>query len=1582
MISSLENGPTEEDLELLLGGYNKEEEILFVDLREESDELDKVYYQENSNFLNPVSYMKRIGDEQNQDAPDKLKKRRVKSKKTRPRRKKSKLKDDSDKLSIDSDEFVVPDDEVIPPDWEYNFEKPIVCQNVTFYNKVDNILTEKLECNDSSLDEDFFNNCEINEGGFKGRKRKNGMIGIDIDKEYIDDKDNTALIVESHLLKDDIDDEDQVIFVDRNLNSFIKQVDKNKTIDEVRTNDSEPVIVESDEFIINTEIFNYGIFNIYFKMMDIIEDFENYNNFQCFSESSFKLEGKDISTLLIVFKSIDIEFSSFSNNSNSSCSSGNISNNNIGSFDLIQSYLDLFYNNILNSSKETQNFNSTFLKELHFEMIGFIESKFDEIVQLNPSEWNYKVLFLFLRIIGLTLFVEHLLIHTIKIEKTSESKISNLNEEFSVFFVNENILNKNNVSKILRQILKKMLDHLLNLTLKENLNGNISSIHCILILTLFINFKVSGDLIFTYISEKYIKDLNITFDFFLIYYYAMIIYSNFTDLKFDISKLFAKFIFDLKGNSSNKNECLNHYYLLNEYLKSVNVYQLNNINCKNKFESLLYCLSDSNFFYNINKENEVNICLSLFSIDKLNSEIFYSNLPLNNLKLKEIHHNMRCFDKKLRNILFLKSGKDEEHCKNYEKMKNNLILPINFKEINLLELTEEIYFNLLNLLVNLIKNINELNLLLKFLHMHFDIGKASNISKNDIIMHYLVYNTLFIVLLLNSNLFEFEIPIINLYYTYLEENDQINNFLLTEMVLDNENTENNHLSEKIKLNKNYKLLIQTLLGSSKFGIQIELKFHIDMLYNIITLIEPLAENKYIFEYLKQINNLKLNELFYYNSNKIIPQNIPNNYLLNSNELILHSKLISNFNSNILFAHVINTGIELLPNACKINVDIKQNELLIRLIIYFKIIIEEKLDIYFESINKLSDVELDKPFINFIDEIFNLINNLSILLVWNFLEINDTTAFEFLIYYFGLISDKLFYYIKYYKNGQNNKGKQICELFIFHMYRNLGGFILRFFNKFKENIKIECEIYSFMIVFYLLMFNINHFNFKSYYKEYLKIEKEIFEKIQILNINKFGIPEINNKRNVIGKLKNFHFINYYIKKKICNNLNSIYKLVGVISNEWKSKINKILDYIEFIDLSNLKESSDSESIKFNINDLILELYFDYYISNLDCEILQIINKKVINYSINLYSTKNIYGLLINFILKGIHEKNNNSNMELILNWNHINNSIKGYINQLKNDLLINIWINYDFIQMFMIPSSFSCRFIYMRIHFWINILSIPLSKMLINSNEDFNNVRITLEYPMKYFKKLLIIKDFNIFKENIINFSINFIIDSVRLIQLSYFKIILKMFISKIQKNNTLHNLEFEEFTKFIFKLITYMKLISNKTKLELESNHVNNQFKIDNNTKCDIIDIISLLISYLNQVSEAVHDFLVIRQEFIQNNNNDNNNNNDFKIDDKPIQQINYELLKKKTEWINYFIYSSNLNYSDHSENITKFNILEYILNHNNKYSLSIEFQKLPKIFQYIKKETSKMTIHKLQFFNNLTFSDCTFSNTNTIQLF
>ncbi|KAH8582949.1 uncharacterized protein ELE39_002294 [Cryptosporidium sp. chipmunk genotype I] len=1583
MISSLENGPTEEDLDLLLGGYN-EEELLFVDLREEPDELENADYQENSNILNSGNDIKRGGDELNQRGASKLKRRRIKPKKIRPKKKRSKLKDNSDGLSIDFDEFVVPDDELIPPDWEYNFEKPIVCQNVTFYNQVDNILFDQLknhidnfninekesDCSDS-LDEDFINNSVINGSGFKGRKCKNGIIGIDIDKEYIDDKDNTTLIVESHLLKDDMNDEDQVVFVDKKLNSFLKQVDKSKTMDEVKIYESEMVTDESVEFVINKEIFNSGILNIYFKMMAISEEFENYVKSQYYTENSFKLEGDHFSVLLIIFKSIDIEFSRFSNNISSSSS---ISDGGSKSFDLIQSYFDLFYKNILNSLSKSRVFNSTFLKELHFEMIGFIESKFDEIVHLNSSKWYCIILFLFLRILGLTLLVEHLLIQTIKIEKTSESKISSLNQGFPIFFGNENILNKNNVSKILRQILKRMLDHLLELTLRDKLNGKMSNIHFILILTLFINCKVSGDLIFTFISENYIKDSNISFEIFLIYHYAMIIYCNVTDSKFDISKLFPKFIFNLKNNSSNKYECLSHYYLLNEYLKSVNVYQLNNVNCKNKFESLLYWLSDSNFLYNINKENEINICLSLFNIDKLNSEIFNSNIPLINFKLKEIQHNMSCFERKFKKILFLDSGKDVECCNYFTKINSDTVLPSDFKEISFFELTEEIYFNILNLLINLIKNSNELNLLLKFLHTHFDFEKASNISRNDITMHYLVYNSLFIVLLLNSNKFEFEIPVLNLYYTYLEENDNINNFLLTEMVLENDNTENNHFNEKIKLNKYYKLLIQTLLGSSKFGNHIELKFHIDVLYNIINLIEPLREKKYIFEYLKQINNLKLNELFYYNSNKIIPKNISNNYLLNSNELILHSKLISKFNSNALFAHVINTGTGLFSNACKIYVD-KRNELLIRVTIYFKIIMEEKLDIYFESINKVSDEELDKVFINLIDEIFNLINNLSILLIWNFLELSDSTAFEFLIYYFGLISDKLFYYITHFKSCQSNRGKQICELFIFNTYKNFGGFILRFFNNFKNNAKIECEVYSFMIVFYLLMFNTSHFSFKSYYKEYLKIEKEIFEKIEILNNNKFGITEIKNKKKILGKLKSNHFIDYYIKKRICNNLNSIYKLVGIINNEWKSKINKILDYIEFYDIYNLNGSSNFEKIKLDINELILELYFDYYISNLDGEVLQIINKKVINYSINLYSSKNIYGLLINFILKGIHEKNSNSNMELILNWNHINNSIKGYINQLKSDLMINIWINYDFIQMILIPSSFSCRFIYMRINFWVNILSIPLSKMLINSNEDFNNVKSTLEYPMNYFKKLLIIKDLDVFKENIVNFSINFIIDSVRLIHLSYFNIVLKIFTSKIQKNTTFHYLELEEFTKFLFKLLTYMKLISQKTKLELESSHVNSKFEIDNNTKSDIIDIISLLISYFNQLSKVVNDLLIIRQELISNNSDN------FNFDDKPVQQVNHELLKKKTEWINYFIYSSNLNYSDSSENLAKINILEYILKNNNKYSLSVEFQRLPKTFQYIKKETSKRIIQKFRFFNNLSFSDCKFLNFNTNHL-
>ncbi|OII75475.1 uncharacterized protein cubi_01996 [Cryptosporidium ubiquitum] len=1580
MISSLENGPTEEDLELLLGGCNKEEQLLFVDLREEPDDFEETNYQENFNNLNSGDYIERNDNKKNQYEAGKLRKHRAKPKKTRPKRKRNQFKDNSDRISIDSDEFVVPDDEIIPPDWEYNYEKPIVCQNVTFYNKVDNILTSKFEnvgnfnnngkeCNcsedlDEDLDEDLINNLVINRSGLKTKKYQIKMSGIDIDKDYIDDKDNTALIVESHMVKDNLDDEEQVIYVDKKLDSFLKQTDQSKVINKIKSDDSELIIDKSDDLIMNTETLNFGILNIYFKIMSIFEGFEKYNKSQDYIENSLNLEENDISTLLIIFKSIDIEFSNFSNNKNS-CNSNNNSSSSSGNFDLIQIYLDLFYKNILNLFSKVQNFNSAFLKELHFEMIGFLESKYEEVINLDSSKLDNKAIFLFLRVIGLTLFFEHLLIRSIKIEKSSESKVQNMNEIVPVFFGNENILNKNNVSKILRQILKKMLDHLLDLALKDNLKDKMNDFQCILILTLFFNFKLSGDLIFTIISEKYHKESNLNSEIFLFYYYAMIVYSNITDLKFDISKLFAKFIFEFKNKSSSKKDCLSHYYLLNEYLKTVSVYQINNINCGNKFESLLYWLSDSNFLYNVNKKNEMNIFLSIINDKESNLEIFYSNIHLSYSKLKEIYHKISCLEGKFKRILFLDFGQNDDST--FTEITGGIILQDDIKKIDIFELTEEIYFYLFNLLINFMKNSKELNLLLKFIHIHFDFEKASNICKNDITMHYLVYNSLFTALLANSKKFEFEIPILDLYEIYLDENDKINNYLLTEMVLNCNNTEDNHFIKKIQLNKNYKLLIQTLLGSSKFGPHFEINFHIDIIYNIITLIESLDEKNSKFDYLRDINKLKLNDLLGFNSNKIIPKNNFNKYSLNSNELFLHSLLISKFNSNALFTHTINTGTKLSltlkkNNTCKIHVDNNNNSNnklhnieneLIKVMIYFKIIIEEILDIYFDSIYKISDDKLNQKNIDFIDEIFNLINNLSIFLVWNLFELNDSTVCNFLRYFFGLISDKLLYYTKYFKNNKNNGG-QICELFIFHTFRNLGEFILKFFDKFNQNITLKCEIYSFMIVLYLLMFNIKHFSLKYHYIEYFKLEKKVFEKIQILNNNDiFDISKIKSKKKIVGKLKNNNLINYYIKKRVCNNLSSIYKLVGVISNLWKSKIKTILDYIEFYDSSD-NESLNSESKTFNINGLILELYFYYYISYLDNEVLQIINKKAITNSINLYSSNNIFGLLINFILKGISENHINKNtttMELILNWNHINNSVKGYINQLKNDLLINIWINYDFIQMIMIPSSFSCRFIYMRINFWVNILSIPLSKMLINCNEDFNNVRITLEYPLKYFKKLIILKDIDVIEENLVNFSINFIIDSVRLIHLSYFKIVLKMLISKIQNTEKYH-LEHEELTKLILNLLNYMTVISQKIKIEFDSNQINSKFEIDDNIKSDILDIISLIISYLNQVSKVVHDILINKKELIHNYYSNS-------FDGKTFYQINYESLKKKTEWINYFIYSSNLNYSNNSESQEKYNILEYILKNSDRYSLSVEFQKLPKIFQYIKKKTSKRITYK-----------------------
>lgn len=1608
MISSLENGPTEEDLELLLGGKDggEREEVFFVDLRGEPDDLHRTDYQEDSNRLNEEVDLKKTASQQ---GIDKLLGRLKRHKATRPkkkvskRKKKSKTKNDFDCISIDSDDFVVPDDEVIPPDWEYNFEEPIVCQNATFYNNVDNILTRKAENlngneNEISRDGDLMNISATGRNAIKEEERFcDGMNGINFDKEYIDDKDNTVLIVENHLLNNELDDEDdleQTNSMGDNLNSFLKQLTRDKVSEKLKTHEHELTAVKSCDLILEERISKLEILNVCIKVVQkALKEFERNAESHKRCESSFKLQNGEISCLLIVFKSIDIEFSNLCcyGNINNTCSNINTDTGAdiMSSFYLIQSYLDLFYRNILNSldnnvsSGRAREVNLDFLKELHSEMIAFLESKFEEISRFlgTSSQLNDLVLLLFLKILGLTLLVEHLLIRTIMIEKTQGGAPNLLLHERSspTFFNKENLLNKGQVSKILRRVLKRMLDDLLDFTFKESLDDRgMSSLQYILVLTLFMNCKVSGDLIFTFISESYAKYKNSTFNVLLVHYYAMISYSNVIDFKFDVSKLFPRIIFDLKSKSSGKKEYLSHYYLLNEYLKSVSVYQLNNTSCGNKLESLLYCLSDSKFLYNINNEShQVNAFLALFS-NFSSREPFQSNI--NGSKLRGIRDQLSVFEKKLKNILFLNSGKEGIDCLVEEITGTHLTSACTNERIDVLGLTEEIYTSLLGLLVNLVNNSKDLCMILKFIKSNFEFEKVEeNISKTDITMHYITYNSLFSSLLEADSRNLDNLPVLSVYNSYSDENDQINNFLLTEMVLNDKGDSDGDFSERINLNRSYKLFIQTLLGSSKIGPHFEKEFHLEILHNIIALIDSFSQGNSNLDCLKYDHKLELKELLHFD-NKFITNNNSNIYSLKTCELILHSNLISKFNSNALFAHFINTGTKFFNacgnnNTCEIiNVDIKknifnENDELIRILKYFRIITEEILDIYIISIANLPNEEFGRACNDLVGGILSLISNLASLLFDHLCELDDSVVCNFLRYYFGLVSEKLFYHMKRFKD------EKILEPFVFHSFRAFGEFIFRFAERFSGNAEMKLQAYSFMVVLYLIMFSVKHCELKSYYNDYLELERKIFENMKIPNIEILCISQMDNNKKVAGRLSDYDLMNYCFKKKICKKLNSLYHRlhdVGVIDDFWKVKVISILNYVEL--LSDTREENkhnfNQTPTILNFNDLIFELYFDYFTHHLDGEALQIINKKLITSSLNLYSSRNIFGLLLNIILRGIHEKDKANMEELNLNWNHVNNSIKGYINQVKDESLVNIWVNYDFMHMFMIPSSFSCKFINIRIQFWTNILSIPLSKVLLNPNQDFLKVKTTLEFPLSYLKKLLLFKDFDLVRENLLEFSINFVIDSTRLIHLSYFKLILKMFMAKVHNSSDSSSLEFQELTQFIFKLLTYMTLVSQKLAIEIEQdmNSVSSAFKVYKNIKFDILDNISLLTSYLHEVSKTVHEMLTSNQQFTQD---------DYETH---LSSSGHEMLRKKTEWINHFIYYSSR--SDHSENQAKFSILEYIFKINDDRSLSTELQKLPQIFNHIKRKTSSQITHKSPFCTHFPASQsCSFSKVS-LQLF
>ncbi|KAJ1612306.1 transmembrane domain-containing protein [Cryptosporidium canis] len=1542
MISSLENGPTEEDLELLLGGGGSEEPALFVDLREEQDELDDIDYSENHDELNVGGGLKRASGRRKKDGSYGQKAARPKKK--GPKRRKHRPRGDFDAHSVGSDDFVVPDDEEIPPDWEYNFEQPIVCQNATFYNKVDSILTGSA----SGDEHEPGGRCELDEGlardstiHSRGPKRKKspagvgaGAGGINIDKDYIDDRDNTTLIVESRLVGDELDEDEQMFFAGASLSSFLRKSDKASTDNQADVCKSEPVVEESGDLTLDGRASNCGILDICLETMRDLDEFEACTASQMTERLSLDLECDEASCLLIVFKSVDIEFSSLLDGGGGITSSGCPVTS---SLSLIKGYLDFFHGKISNSPQIARELSSSFLKELHSEMIGFAESKLEEISKSTPVQLGGNVLFLFLQVLGLTLLVEDLLIQAIRAERLRKPEDERPHVRAPILFGSENLLNKSNVSKILRQVLKKVLGYILEWSLQNVPSGEASSLQHILILALFMNCKISGDAIFALISESLARSKSSVFDSMAVYHHAMIVYSSIKDSRFDIPKLLPRFMLDLKSKSSNKKECLGHFYLLSEYLKSVNIYQLNNMGCKNKVESLLYYLSDSRFLYNVNGENQTNALLSLFS-SVLDCGMFMSRLD--RLELERVHQRLDTLERRLKSVLFLDSDADSS----LVDADGDRLMASVPKEIDIWELTEDVYVGVLGLMVNWMGSPSELQLVLKFIRSNFDFERAGSIDRSDIRMHYITYNSLFSLLEMRNVDSRFEIPILDLYSWYSEENDQINNFLLTEMVLGDDGSKGLDLSDEIVLNRNYKLAIQTLLGSSKFGLRFGKEFHLEILENLITQIEPFSD--------KHLNDDQLNllDLLHFDTEKSKNKPNPNIHLMKYKEINLHSNFISKFNSNALFVHT-NTGTEFFNacgnnNLCKFHVDDNKNLFnekdLVRIILLFRILVEDVLDVYLESIYDFSDETCVERNVKSVDIILDLINNLVILLVGNLFGRGHLVVYTFLRYYFGLISDKLYYFIRRFKDGKRT-GELIFESFTMHSFKILGNFVIEFSDEIHKHMDIGLETYSHAIFLYLVMFSAKCCRLKTYYRKHLDLEQEIFGRLEIAKGPVLLTSDTRIRQRATGRLRGHRLMDYCFKQNICKRLRLLYSLSPVISDQWRLRINGILDFMEFEEVSEADKHLQTISSVLSVNSLVLELYFNHFIFSLDGQVLQIISKKVISSSTNLYSSRSIYGLLLNLALKGVHDKSKVST-GLVLHWSHINNSIKGYINQLKEDLLINIWVNYDFMHMFMLPSSLSCSFINIRIHFWTNILSIPLSRLLLHSNDDFSQVKDTLEFPLHYFRKLITLMDLDIFRENIISFSMNFVIDSTRLINLSYLSIVLKMFVSRAQNGHS-SSMELEEITQLVLKLLVYMTVLSQRLIHELDSADALSDSAIAKDARSELLDNVSLLSVYLQEVSGTVSGLLT-----------DGHQSTPTPPTDRPVAEASHEMLKKKTEWVNHLIYSGC---PERSEGQAKFNTIKYIFKITSENSTSSELRRLADIFHCIKRAAPKSTVRR-----------------------
>ncbi|KAH8741304.1 hypothetical protein FG386_000211 [Cryptosporidium ryanae] len=1571
MLSNFENGLTEEDLDLLL--CNEDEQYEHNDEHYCGSDNKERNISENS-----ISFFNFEGKRKVKSATN----RRANSKSNKSSRKRRKNHINVDlENGIDSDEFVVPDDEAIPPDWEYNYEKPIVCQDVTFYNRVDSMInsvwrTGSGEKCEKDLNIEFFN----------------------IEKDYIDDKDNTELILKDGLLK--IENEaDHTVFEKKNSrkkasNSGFETKNENSSSVDFKVN--------RNRGIDNTGTYELCVnLNLFYKEVETVSSNKSDSPGSC----SEGIKNK-ASRLSLLFKAIDVEFSGLSLSQDRDQVRIESLKTNLNLFFLVLNDLILDHRKTFSGNNKIQKalFKQeifSYLKETHLDMTGFINTSQENILSSERvmSDEFVKTVNLFIRIIGLTLSVESFLVHCIKsfsgFKENQDEVPFKCNPEdtcvFTVFDSTSSMFLKGAVSKLLKQILDKILHYVVGEYAKDYRNSNIYSS---LILTLYINAKLKGTDVFMQLNDILLSNKISTLDSLSLYSCLLFSYFGIKESKFSPCIVFPKRLFIDIMNRDNRIDHEEFFKLLcclNDYLVNVNLYIINEKLDFTESDVILHLIEFVLEFLTFNSMYGSDIIAGMISTnayknsffnvvtDSIRLALYFKNYSYENLSGifllgQNIIDNFIFIVNDSFNIGLAKSKASE--------LLNVMSKAPKRKNLNYLKISFTLFLNIFNVILNSSNCSTSLwdSVLRTILNIEF--GNMCRLEREDILFHFFVYSCVFSAICSCFKNSEYDALLLYLFDKYNSETELIMNYLLTEILLDEQDQSSSVCVCDLNGGFNNKDQVKEIEGFKKGFLQ----SNIELVKNLRVVISLLVSGKLsLYPKLESLEDA----IGLFNRISDFDEQLDSGPFLSACVNSANSRYGKTETRNearreyLAFLEMISILMNSTDIADNFGVCLseKDEKALLKLLAFTEKIENlmfksncKTLFLLFSSRDSRHEI---------VSKLFEFLNNLLYLVIRTSFSLNLLDLLEGKLgETFKLVSGKLVE-IKTHKGKNREFGESSLKSFSSKFLIECLCLVYNSWEKFQEGYNLNCshycthmrekikqEVYYVFLIINLLVFD-DFYYLNNYHSSHFKLnEKLLFNCLNSTDSVNFNLTGNDSKKRFFSKkytLKKNKSCIFLLLERITNYVREFYSLTSHLDSEkrfdcYKDLVRGVMsDYILDRWVIDKREDKKLDFVGLNVSkiksDTYIKLFFYYYIYSNDKQFSFYLNKKLIEFSINLYQCEVLHGFLLNMCLKG----NETSTENGLLNWIHVGNSIKGMINQLGDDHKVSAWIVNNLFDFFMVPSILETKFITLRSQIWSNILSIPLSTLLTMDascaktgyEDTLNNI---IKYTYLYCHKVyLLVLNFSKLNDKnstfglsnnfiLANISINFIFDLNRLIHLSYFDIAINSIKTNHSRCSRVNDGNLNRSSGMFSNLLLKLLFISNIFQKLL----VENAFESERHESVfrEIFNRLNCLDYYITEKSILLLYHLRV-------------------IDgvDKASLTDKVSLLYKKKNcnldvqrpWVNEFTSKKAVSTDEYSENN---NILEYVTHNNGIDNGTSIFSRIPVVYgQFISFNKNKKRI-------------------------